>query len=271
MRCKNLILMLALCILAPHVNAQLVFTAPPRESAAKAETLYGPLAKSLSKLLGEEVVFERASNFITYSANMRKDKYDIVFDGPHFAAWRVEHLKHQVVAKLPGKLDFHVVTTNPEYRTLDDLVGRKVCALTSPNLGTVALLQLYKKNPLAGPKMAGSTGGFAGVAKDLLNGRCEIGVLRTAFYKKKLSDKEREKLRVIYTTKPMPNQAITVSPRVNENHKEKIITALTSEQGAAGASNLFGRFSKKSKHFMPTTGEEFSFLNLLLEGVVWGW
>ena len=189
MRYQIFTLMLALCILAPQLNARLVFTAPPRESAAKAETLYGPVAESLTKLLGEEVVFERADNFITYSTNMRKDKYDIVFDGPHFAAWRVEHLKHEVIAKLPGKLDFHVVTTNSDYKSLDDLVGRKVCALTSPNLGTVALLQQFQKNPLAGPKMAGSTGGFAGVAKDLLNGRCEIGVLRTAFYDKKLSDK----------------------------------------------------------------------------------
>ena len=69
----------------------------------------------------------------------------------------------------------------------------------------------------------------------------------------------------------MPNQAITVSQRVNENYKELISTALTSEEGAKGATNLFGRFSKKSKQFEATTGEEFSFLNLLLEGVVWGW
>ncbi len=271
MRYRIFMLMAALCALAPQLHAQLVFSAPPRESAEQAEKLYGPFVESLSKLLNEKVVFERADNFITYSTNMRKDKYDIVFDGPHFAAWRVEHLNHEVVAKLPGKLDFHIVTTNPEYKTLEDLTGRKVCALTSPNLGTVALLQLYKKNPLTGPKMAGSRGGFAGVAKDLLKGRCEIGVLRTRFYDKKLSDEERSKFKIIYTTKPMPNQAITASPRVNKEQKEALRKALTTAEGATGAANLFKRFSKKSTHFQPTTGEEFTFLNLLLEGVVWGW
>ena len=260
-----------LCMLAPQLNAKLVFSAPPRESAEQAKKLYGPLVEGLSKLFGEEVVFKRADNFITYGVSMRKDEYDIVFDGPHFAAWRVEHLNHSVAVKLPGRLDFHIVTTNPQYKSLKDLTGRKVCAMTSPNLGTVALLQQYKKNPLTGPKMAGSRGGFAGVTKDMLNGRCELGVLRTQFYNKKLTDEERSRLHIIYTTKPMPNQAITVSRRVSKGNKDRMIAALTSEEGATVAAKLFGRFSKKSKHFAPTTGEEFSYLNLLLEGVVWGW
>jgi len=271
MRKWFLIFSVTIGFMASQLHAELVFSAPPRESAANAETLYGPLVESLSKLLDEKVVFKRANNFITYSAEMRKDKYDIVFDGPHFAAWRVEHLNHEVAAKLPGKLDFHIVTTNPEFKTLKDLVGRKVCALTSPNLGTVAFLELYKKNPVAGPKLAGSRGGFAGVTKDILNGRCEIGILRTQFYNKKLSDEQRSKLRIIHTTKPLPNQAVTLSPRVSKYNKALIRKALTSEDGAASAAPIFKRFSKKSKHFKPTTGEEFSYLNLLLEGVVWGW
>lgn len=270
MRYRLFILILLLCMFAPQLYAQLVFSAPPRESAEQAEKLYGPLVKSLSKLLGEKVVFKRANNFITYSVNIQKDKYDIVFDGPHFAAWRVEHFNHKVLAKLPGKLDFYVATVNPNYNTLDDLIGRKVCALLSPNLGTVAFLKAYK-NPMLVPKLAGSTGGFAGVAKDVFSGRCDVGVFRTQFYNKKLTEKERRKLRIIYTTKPMPNQAITASPRVNPGQKDRIVAALTNEDGATGAEKLFSRFSKKSKNFQPTTGEEFSYLNLLLEGVVWGW
>ena len=66
-------------------------TSPPRESAARGEELYGPLAQLLTVQLGQSVVYERARDWIEYSTRMKQDKYDIVFDGPHFAAWRMKH------------------------------------------------------------------------------------------------------------------------------------------------------------------------------------
>ena len=73
------------------VSADLILTSPPRESAARGEELYGPLAQLLTVQLGQSVVYERARDWIEYSTRMKQDKYDIVFDGPHFAAWRMKH------------------------------------------------------------------------------------------------------------------------------------------------------------------------------------
>ncbi|MDH5777459.1 MAG: phosphate/phosphite/phosphonate ABC transporter substrate-binding protein, partial [Gammaproteobacteria bacterium] len=69
-------------------------TAPPRESKEAGNKLYTPLANHLSKLLNAKVVYQHPGNWLNYQRDMREDKYDIVFDGPHFISWRLEHLKH---------------------------------------------------------------------------------------------------------------------------------------------------------------------------------
>jgi len=42
-----------------------VFTAPPRESAAKAKEVYQPIAGFLSQVAGQKVVFRYADNWLT--------------------------------------------------------------------------------------------------------------------------------------------------------------------------------------------------------------
>ena len=69
---------------------------------------------------------------------MREDQYDIIFDAPHFNAWRMKHLGHIPVATLPNQLHIHLINLK-EYvniKTTEDLVGRAICATPSPNFAT---------------------------------------------------------------------------------------------------------------------------------------
>ncbi len=45
---------------------------------------------------------------------MRKDAYDIVFDGLQFVAWHMAHLQHVPLIKLPGRLSFAVIVKKDE-------------------------------------------------------------------------------------------------------------------------------------------------------------
>jgi hypothetical protein len=56
------------------------------------------------------VRYEHPGNWLHYQRNLRNDMYDIVFDGPHFASWRMEHLEHDMLVKLPGNLQFYLLT-----------------------------------------------------------------------------------------------------------------------------------------------------------------
>ena len=267
----GVLVLTALTMYAATAFADLTFTAPPRESALKGEKMYAPIAKHLSELLGETVTYEHPGGWFEYSANMRDNKYDIIFDGPHFAAWRIKNLDHQPVAKLPGTLDFYILVKADDEKINDlrDLVSHKVCGLASPNLGTVTVYSLYD-NPVVQPEVHEVKGGFKGVFKAFRDNKCRAAVVRDNIYKK-LKDSDKEEIKVIYKSRSLPNQTVTVSKNIDAKTRELIAYGLTTPQGFKSADGLFGRFSKKAKYFIPPKQKEYRGLDNLLSGVVWGW
>jgi ABC-type phosphate/phosphonate transport system substrate-binding protein len=105
-----------------------VFSAPPRESAQAAAEIYGPIAEYLSAVTGKKVVYRQPANWIAYQTEMRKGDYDLVFDGPHFNAWRAANLQHNILVKAPGEHSFVVVVKkdNDKVRELKQLTTREI-------------------------------------------------------------------------------------------------------------------------------------------------
>jgi ABC-type phosphate/phosphonate transport system substrate-binding protein len=261
---------LLLLIVIPAAQAELVFSAPPRENALKGKETYGPLVNYLSYVIGERVIYEHPDGWVEYSNNMRNGHYDIVFDAPHFGAWRMKHISHAPVARLPGSLGFVVVskTGDRKIKKIKDLLSLKICALASPNLGTVTFYNLLD-NPIYQPRMHEVKGGFKGVYDAFKQGKCDAAVLRDSFYYK-MDPREKQSLTVITASKPIPNQTITISPRLHAK-KELISRGLTSEEGKKAAANMIRRFGGMQDNLKPTSATEFENLDNLLTGVVWGW
>lgn len=253
------------------VEAELIFTAPPREKPDAGKNIYGPIADSLSVMLGEKVTYKHPRDWLTYSMSMRRGDYDLVFDGPQFASWRMNHIQHVPLVRLKGHLGFFVVTDKDSgINGIQDLIAKKICGLASPNLATISMLTQFK-NPMRQPIFVETKGGMKGIYKKLKTGKCVAAVMRDGFYKNKLSDEARLKYKIIWKSVRMPNQTITASKKIPAQLREQMVAALTTENGAAGATGLFKRFSKKSKRFISAKSEEYNELNMLLEGVVWGW
>jgi len=265
-----LLAFLLLTFLANTVQAELIFTAPPRESADKASKIYGPLAEQLSNLIGERVVYEQPAGWFDYARNMRDGKYDIVFDGPHFAAWRVKNLNHIPIATLPGHLNFLLVShkSDSSIKTIRDLTGKKICGLLSPNLGTNLIFNSFN-NPVLQPIIYEVKGGMKQVYQSFKDRKCEAAILRDSAYYR-LPKQEKGQIKILMKTKPMPNQTITVSTRLKDN-ANKIAKFMVSRDGAIAAENLLSRYSKKNKYFEKTSAKEYSGIEDLLEGVVFGW
>jgi len=90
-----------------------------------------------------------------------KTTYDMVFDGPHYTAWRMERQGAVPVARLPGVISIVVaVREDSTIRHLDDLIGHNVCAFSSPNMLTMDFLN-YFRNP-ARPAHHAAHRGFQG-------------------------------------------------------------------------------------------------------------
>jgi ABC-type phosphate/phosphonate transport system substrate-binding protein len=254
--------LLNISVLISSANAEYILSAPPRENAKLSEKNYGPLAESLSKVIGDKVVYKKPNGWLDYAKNMRKGKYDIVFDGPHFAAWRLKHLHQIPVAVLPGTLQYLLIAN-----VNDNEIN--ICGMVSPHLGTSLVYELFD-NPVLQPVIQEVKGGVQEVYKAYKKGICRAAILRTVDFDR-LPMEEKIKVKIVAKTKALPNQTITISPSLKKNAK-KIANFLVSKEGAIAAKGVLKRYSKESPYFIRAPSlARYRGIEDLLEGVVWGW
>jgi len=260
-------------IFSGSCQAEYILSAPPRESSEAGKKLYGPLAAHLSELLGEKVTYQQPDNWLHYQRELRNGVYDIVFDGPHFISWRIKHLKHKVLVKLPGTLVFYIVAkkSNTVVKKLKNLIGKRICAIPPPNLATMMVIDQFQ-NPVRQPDIYPVKGGFPAVAKAFSAGSCQAAVFRNTFYKKKLTDEFRNSIKKLFVSTPLPNQAISVSQRINKKQQNLIIRSLTQGDGVKIVKNIVKRFGgKKAKSFIVAKQKDYLKQVDLLEGIIFGW
>lgn len=260
---KSIICILSLLCLMP-ARADLILSSAPRDVQEKEAAMYKPLTDFLTKALGEKVTFQHGDNFLVYQSEMRKGTYDIVFDGPHFVGWRMAHLNHTPLVKFPGKLVFVAIAKNGgKVQSLKDLAGRTVCAFPPPNLATLTV-QFEFDNPARQPLLV-EVDNFAESYKKVVAGKCVGGILQEKLYQN--LDKEAKAAKVLFTSKPVPNQAFSGGPRLTPDKREKFVKALLSAEGAVASQKLLERFKVKSLE--AATVEEYQGLGRLLRDV-WG-
>lgn len=254
----------ATCLVS-SAYADLVLSAPPRETPEAGQKLYGPLAEYLSKVTGEKIEYRHPDNWGIYQALMTKGTYDLVFDGPHFVSWRIRNLEHVPLVALSGKLRFVIVARKEDARiqSLADLAGKNVCGHAPPNLATLTLFDRFK-NPSRQPRLLESKGFDDGYQK-LLAAKCVATVLPYEVHQKLDSGGARTKL--LYTGEPYANQALTAGPRVSALARKQIMQALLSVEGQSQARQIVVGFG--GSEFLATTLEDYAGYVSLLKNV-WG-
>ena len=265
-----LLFFLAFLFMSSQAVADLILSAPPRENSSKGKELYEPIAEKLSEILGEKVVYQQPKSWAEYANKMRDGYYDIIFDGPHFVAWRQKNLKHTPVASLPGSLEFYIIASkdNKQLNTARDLVGKRICGMPSPHLATDLVYDLFK-NPVLQPIIYEVKGGQRNSFQAFKDGKCEATIFRSTLFNK-LPEEERKTLKIVVKTRNLPNQTISVSQRLH-NQANAIADFLISKDGAITADSLLSRYSSRKKQFIKAKPEKFVGASDILEGVVWGW
>lgn len=260
------ILMLSLALPA-SAAVEYIFSAPPRGPADKETKVYGPIADYLSQATGKKIVYRHPGNWLTYQSDMQKGAYDIVFDGPHFASWRIAKTQHEPLAKLPGQLAFIVMVKNDEQRVrnVQDLRGRTVCGLAPPNLATLTLYSLFD-NPARQPLII-EAASFPKAYEGVMNNRCAAAVMRDKMFFK--LDNKNKKGRAVFTSRGIANQTFTAGPRLTSKEKQAITNALLDPKSTKTMEAFHKRFNKKGKPILRASLEEYTGLHLLLKDV-WG-
>jgi len=254
------------------VQADLILTAPPRESAEAGSKVFSPLAAILSDITGENVVYKQPADWKDYQRKMKSDTYDFIFDGPHFAAWRIETLRASPLLRLPGSLQFVLVVnrTDQQIQMPKDLIGHKICTLPSPNLGALSVFSMFP-NPARQPDFHLVKGGFKDVAAAMKKQECDAAIFRSNYYNFKASSAFRGQTRVIRRSEEMSNQGITVSHRVKRKLHKIIVHALLAGAGKVATQAILDRFHNSKGKFIPARKKDYQNQNLLVDNVIYGW
>jgi len=246
----------------------LVFSAPPRETEEDGIRTYQPIAEYLSRIIGKKIVYKHPSDWLTYQTEMQRGSYDLVFDGPHFNSWRLSNLQHHMLVKVIGEHSFAVVVRKDDKRFTDlkQLAGQKMCGMDPPNLGTLAVLGQFD-NPLRQPFIVNNLGWtkvYEGVAFEK---KCTAAILPVANLEK--FPNSENLVRVLYQTKPLPNQAFSAGPRISPQERAAIAAALISQEGANVTARLRAAFGG-DKGLAYATKAEYTGLDVYLKDT-WGY
>mgnify|MGYP001611063445 CR=1 FL=1 len=265
MRCLKLAFLLSAFFCLIPARAELVLSSAPRDTKEKEDEIYRPLTDFLTKVAGQKVTFRHGDNFLVYQSEMRKGTYDIIFDGPAFVGWRMTKLEHVPLVKLPGKLVFvlAVKKSQDKTNTLKDLAGRTICAFPSPNLATLTVLDEFD-NPARIPMILESKA-FPESYRSMVAGKCMGAILQKKLFED--LDKEKQAAKVIFTSKPLPNQAFSAGPKVKPELRAKLVEALLSPEGLAASEKMREVF--KAPKLEAASVEEYQGLGRLLRNV-WG-
>ena len=244
-----------------------VFSAPPRESAQAAVEIYGPIAAYLSAATGKKVVYRQPANWIAYQTEMRKGDYDLVFDGPHFNAWRATYLRHNILSKAPGDHSFVVVVKkdNDKVRELKQLNGRRICGMSPPNLGTLTVLNEFD-NPARQPVIV-NTESWTAIYSSMQAGQCIAAILPERNLTK--LDPQGVEARIIFKAKAFPNQALSAGPRVAPEDQVIIARALLSPDARTATAKLREAYALNGD-FLPVAKDDYAGVASILKDT-WGY
>ena len=240
---------------------EFVFSSPPRSNAAEETAYFQPIAEYLTRVTGKKFVYKYSGNWLAYQSNMQKDRYDLVFDGPHFVSWRIAHREHEPLVKIPGEFVFVFLArkNNTGIQVLNDLAGRTVCGHAPPNQGTLHLYNMFT-NPSRQPQLV-DVQGWRPIYKAMLADKCVGSVVPIKIYNE--LDPNGKDTKILHTTKAAPGQAFTASKRIPADVRAKIAEALMSEQGQAVTAKL--REYYPSKPYVRATKPEYAGEEVLLK------
>ncbi|MFW2440841.1 MAG: phosphate/phosphite/phosphonate ABC transporter substrate-binding protein [Arenicellales bacterium] len=196
---------------------------------------FQPLADFFAKVTGDEVVIHTARDFPEYWVNQKKDNpYDIIMDNAFFTDYRIEKADWISVAKVPGLVSYTlIVTADNAVFEASELVGKRIASGMPPAPSGVFLGQMFR-NPLRQPFIVPTNSSDESMKK-LLTGEVISAIVPTPLVNMALQN--GEDLVVVKTSVQIPHVAISVSPKVSEEKREKIkkvlLEADKTEEGKA--------------------------------------
>jgi ABC-type phosphate/phosphonate transport system substrate-binding protein len=215
------------CSLFP-VSAQsqetLRFVIQPFMSEERTRASFQPLADYFQELTGKKVEIVTYPNFISYwSETQKTGKYDIALDTAHFIDYRNKGKDFTVLAKQPGTVSISlIVSEDALVFEAEELIGKKIATLGPPSIAAVRIDEIFD-NPVRQPSVIEVNNTGQAMAM-LLSGKVDAAMIPTPMVSNQMAGDGG--VAVVLTTDTIPGMAISVSPAVSADVREKILKGL---------------------------------------------
>lgn len=220
MRCAVIVMLLPLAWTPGAWGDSLTLAIQPILPPEETREAFQPLADYLSEVLDERVEIKVSHNFFTYWQDMREnDGFDLVLDAAHFTDYRIQEEGFEPLVKQPDTVTYTLVSRE-DLLVLDpeDLVGEDVANTAAPSMGALLMSELFP-NELQQPSLV-----EVHDAVEALEMTAE-GEVDGAFAPTLLVQDFPE-LNVIRVTDSVPHIALSASPDISEDDRERIREAL---------------------------------------------
>ncbi len=213
------------------------FVIQPFQSEQKTRTNFQPLADYFQKLTGRKVNIMTYPNFISYWAETQKTgSYDIALDAAHFIDYRNKNKDFTVLAKQPGIISISLIVSEDNLVfDASELIGKKIATLGPPSIAAVRIYELFN-NPVRQPSIieVDNTGQAMSM---LLSGKVDAAMIPTPLVSVQMAGEGG--VAVVSTSDSIPGMAISVSPTVSAEIREKLLKGLlTADKSESGKKML---------------------------------
>lgn len=258
----RLVAMLALLAATlPVLAAELTFAVHPVLPQARTVQVYQPLVDYLSQATGQKIRLVTNTNFLTHWQAMKRDKYDLILDGPHFTAYRIARMGYTALAKLPEVISYTLVA-NENQMILEptELIGKTIATTPAPAIGALRLAEIYP-NPLRQPAIV-ETPDAEQAAELAVQGKVAAAMIPAALVGRYPG------LTTVLTTEQVPSPGISVSPAVSVELQQALRRALLDAPNTPEGRKALEALNVPALE--PADDDSFHGLERLLEGM-WGY
>jgi len=234
------------------------FAVPPFLPQAELQAQYAPLIEFLNATTGEHFELVTSSSYLSYWNTATKGgAYDLVLDNAPMIDFRVQRQKFTVLAKITGVISQSVVTSEKtSIFEANELVGKKVAAVATPNLSALAMFQLFP-NPMRQPDFVYANDARAAVEM-VQNNQAVAAIVPTPIAI------QFTNLNLVTNTEQVPHLAVAAAPSLPPEVQNKVKQALlNATQTVLGQKALT---SLNTTKFEPATNASYSGYAKWLEG-----
>jgi ABC-type phosphate/phosphonate transport system substrate-binding protein len=206
----------------PPASAQttLRLAIQPIQSEQRTKEAFQPMADYIHAVTGTPCEITTFPNFISYwSTTQKPGSYDLVLDAAHFTDYRIVNQDFTPIVKQPGEVSFSLIVGEDSLVfDAEELVGKKIATLGAPSIGAVRLGEIFD-NPVRQPLII-EVDNSTSALDMLIAGEVDAAMLPTPIVSQRMSGEGG--VNVVMTTESMPSVALSVSPDVPEELRNKL-------------------------------------------------